>query len=308
MRAGRSRSPAGSPALAVAGACVVGLAAGIPFATCVHGRRERLHAGARPPRSASSTARAPSRSSSADAARRRSRSPRRGRRGIRGRSRVLWALGALALPRAARELGRSPTTRLAIASRMISAASAASAGSASSAGWWLIPSLHGTKTIALGTRSATHIVSCAAPECISHERLAGRRRGRLERVDDAARRAASRASVWRCATLGASSPAARPRRPRTRRCARRRRWIGARRPGRGCRARSARRSAIALISPGSTSISPTVPTVPLPRLHARAARARAPSRRARASGRGASPSASRRRGRRGRARSTSACT
>ena len=49
---------------------------------------------------------------------------------------------------------------------MISAASAASAGSASSAGWWLMPSLQGTKTIALGTRSATHIVSWAAPECI----------------------------------------------------------------------------------------------------------------------------------------------
>ena len=49
---------------------------------------------------------------------------------------------------------------------MISAASAASAGFASSAGWWLIPSLHGTKTIALGTRSATHIVSCR--DGISH--------------------------------------------------------------------------------------------------------------------------------------------
>ena len=49
---------------------------------------------------------------------------------------------------------------------MICAASAASAGSASSAGWWLTPSLQGTNTIALGTRSATHIVSWAAPECI----------------------------------------------------------------------------------------------------------------------------------------------
>ena len=57
-------------------------------------------------------------------------------------------------------------SRDAIALRMICAASAASAGSASSAGWWLTPSLQGTKTIALGTRSATHIVSCAAPECI----------------------------------------------------------------------------------------------------------------------------------------------
>src|SRR3989304_2446799 len=46
---------------------------------------------------------------------------------------------------------------------MISAARAASAGLASSAGWWLIPSLQGTNTIAHDTRSATHIVSCAAP-------------------------------------------------------------------------------------------------------------------------------------------------
>ena len=34
-------------------------------------------------------------------------------------------------------------------------------------GEWLMPSLQGTKTIALGTRSATHIVSCAAPEGMS---------------------------------------------------------------------------------------------------------------------------------------------
>src|SRR5437870_2381722 len=58
-------------------------------------------------------------------------------------------------------------SRDAIAFRMISAASAASAGLASSSGEWLIPSLHGTKTIALGTWSATHIVSCAAPDGIS---------------------------------------------------------------------------------------------------------------------------------------------
>src|SRR5207342_2709277 len=59
-----------------------------------------------------------------------------------------------------------PYDRALIALRMISAANAASAGSADSAGWWLIPSRQGTKTIALGTRSATHIVSWAAPECI----------------------------------------------------------------------------------------------------------------------------------------------
>ena len=41
------------------------------------------------------------------------------------------------------------------------------AGFASSNGEWLMPSLHGTKTIALGTWSATHIVSCAAPDGIS---------------------------------------------------------------------------------------------------------------------------------------------
>ena len=44
-----------------------------------------------------------------------------------------------------------------IAFRMISAPSAASAGSASSSGAWLIPSLHGTKTIALGTSGATQL-------------------------------------------------------------------------------------------------------------------------------------------------------
>ena len=60
--------------------------------------------------------------------------------------------------------GTWPSTReryalLAMALRMISAARAASSGRASSSGWWLIPSLQGTKTIALGTLVATHIVS-----------------------------------------------------------------------------------------------------------------------------------------------------
>ena len=49
---------------------------------------------------------------------------------------------------------------------MTCAASAPSAGLASSRGVWLSPSTHGTKIIALGTRWATSIVSCAAPETI----------------------------------------------------------------------------------------------------------------------------------------------
>ena len=47
---------------------------------------------------------------------------------------------------------------------MTSVASAASAGLACSRGEWLMPSLQGTNTMALGTNGATHMVSCAAPE------------------------------------------------------------------------------------------------------------------------------------------------
>src|SRR3712207_7551285 len=43
----------------------------------------------------------------------------------------------------------------------------ASSGRASSSGEWLIPSLQGMKTMALGTRLAIDIVSCAAPECMT---------------------------------------------------------------------------------------------------------------------------------------------
>ena len=53
-----------------------------------------------------------------------------------------------------------------MASTTILAARAASAGLASSAGEWLIPSLHGTKIIALGMRCATSMVSWAAPDGI----------------------------------------------------------------------------------------------------------------------------------------------
>src|SRR3954451_15887081 len=56
---------------------------------------------------------------------------------------------------------------LLMALSMTSAPRAASAGSASSYGEWLMPSLQGTKTIALATRSAMLMVSWAAPECIA---------------------------------------------------------------------------------------------------------------------------------------------
>src|SRR5918912_3007927 len=61
----------------------------------------------------------------------------------------------------------SPAVNVIMALSITSAPRAASAGSASSFGEWLMPSLHGTKTIALGTRSAMLIVSWAAPECIA---------------------------------------------------------------------------------------------------------------------------------------------
>src|SRR5439155_22800922 len=84
--------------------------------------------------------------------------------------RLLRRRGALArdAPRAAVDArARSYECREEIAFRMISAASPASAGFASSYGEWLTPSLQGTNTIAHGTWSATHIVSCAAPECMT---------------------------------------------------------------------------------------------------------------------------------------------
>jgi len=65
-----------------------------------------------------------------------------------------------------RDFGFQPPCSRASALSTISAATAASAGSASSSGAWLIPSRHGTNTIPQGARSATHIVSCAAPEGI----------------------------------------------------------------------------------------------------------------------------------------------
>src|SRR5919107_5026961 len=61
----------------------------------------------------------------------------------------------------------SPAVNVLMALSITSAPRAASAGSASSSGEWLMPSLHGTKTIALGTLSAMLIVSWAAPECIT---------------------------------------------------------------------------------------------------------------------------------------------
>src|SRR5204862_345025 len=88
-----------------------------------------------------------------DAARPPRRAARRWARRLRRRR------GALARG-AARAAERPPARRVggycsdAIAFRMISAASPASAGFASSSGEWLTPSLHGTNTIAQGTRSA----------------------------------------------------------------------------------------------------------------------------------------------------------
>ena len=60
-----------------------------------------------------------------------------------------------------------------------------------------MPSLHGTKTIALGTRSATHIVSCAAPEGMRMNGSPVAAAACLERADDPLVQRRRARSVWR---------------------------------------------------------------------------------------------------------------
>ena len=153
-------------------------------------------------------------------------------------------LGArAALLPSAHALGRRAQTRARIAFRMISAASAASAGSASSSGVWLMPSRHGTKTIALGTRSATHIVSCAAPEACSMNGSPVASGRFLESAPRSRASSGVAASVWR-----SGPPPSSPVRSAARRTKSRARVgdsaVGLLDRRRGCRARtsSARRS------------------------------------------------------------------
>ena len=156
---------AAPPALTVLGAMLIGLAAGIPFAPVFQGAA-RL----RPDAQAASIGLVNGSASAvilvgtpllglAFSL------PGGGRAGFVAVA-VLWAARPAAAPER-RSAGSRRQTRARIAFRMMSAASAASAGSASSSGEWLTPSRQGTKTIAQGTWSATHIVSCAAPDAIS---------------------------------------------------------------------------------------------------------------------------------------------
>ena len=115
--------------------------------------------------------------------------------------------------------------------------------------------------MALGTRSATHIVSCAAPECIvvhgSPESAAA-----ASSAPTTAASSGVAGSDWR-STVRAVMPRRSAARSAKAAVSRATPWKSA---SRGPRTSSEKRAsaATALIRLGSSSISPTVPTVPPP--------------------------------------------
>src|SRR5215210_4326438 len=132
-----------------------------------------------------------------------------------------------------------------------------------------MPSLQGTKTIALGTRSAMLIVSWAAPECIA---MYGSPVAftAVSRAVTTSPSSGAGDRIWRClySTVMPRSPAALSAKVAMSRATPRKASSSTPRMSREKRASPG----TALMRPGFSSISPTVPTVPPPASRTRRSR------------------------------------